>query len=149
MDGNGCGDMLARTPAGTPYRVPSGEFSEFSKHNRVKVGGGWSMYNRMVAVRGISGDGRNDLVARDGSGVLWLYRGNGKGGFEVRTRVGSGWGQCDAVVASGDLDQDGRQDMVARTPAGALYVYNANHNGGFSARKQLAETRLKNFTKLS
>ncbi|MBT2529585.1 hypothetical protein J7E91_30375 [Streptomyces sp. ISL-99] len=38
---------------------------------------------------------------------------------------------------------------VARTPAGALYVYNANHDGGFSARKQLAETCLKNFTKLS
>jgi hypothetical protein len=40
----------------------------------------------------LDGDGRVHLVARDSSGRLWNYRGNGSGGFLPRVQLGSGWG---------------------------------------------------------
>ncbi|MYW09602.1 hypothetical protein GT034_14725 [Streptomyces sp. SID2563] len=39
----------------------------------------------------LNGDGRADLLARDTSGVLWSYRGDGKGALAARTKVGGGW----------------------------------------------------------
>ncbi|MFI6898770.1 hypothetical protein ACIBM4_32130 [Streptomyces sp. NPDC050256] len=39
----------------------------------------------------MSGDGKADLLARDTAGVLWAYRGDGKGAFGYRTKVGGGW----------------------------------------------------------
>jgi len=39
-----------------------------------------------------SGDGRSDLVAVRSTGDLYLYRGNGAGGFAgAGTRIGGGW----------------------------------------------------------
>ena len=38
-----------------------------------------------------NGDGRADVLARDGAGALWLYPGNGSGGWLARSQVGSGW----------------------------------------------------------
>ncbi|MCZ0980782.1 hypothetical protein O1L60_22305 [Streptomyces diastatochromogenes] len=44
---------------------------------RVKVGGGWGVYNKLAGGSDLTGDGRADLVATDKSGVLWLYKGTG------------------------------------------------------------------------
>ena len=33
----------------------------------------------------------NDLIARDGSGALWLYPGNNAGGFGAPRQIGNGW----------------------------------------------------------
>jgi serine protease len=38
-----------------------------------------------------SSDGRTDVLSVDGNGALWLYRGNGLGGFSGRTASGNGW----------------------------------------------------------
>ncbi|MFP3802121.1 hypothetical protein SB764_38495, partial [Paraburkholderia sp. SIMBA_027] len=42
--------------------------------------------------RDFTSDGRTDVVARDGSGALWLYPGNGSGGWLDPERAGQGWG---------------------------------------------------------
>ena len=44
-------------------------------------------------------DGRVDLLARDSSGSLWLYPGNGAGGCLPRVRVGGGWNVMTALVS--------------------------------------------------
>lgn len=36
-------------------------------------------------------DGHTDLFARDSTGVLWLYPGNGAGGWLPRVQTGTGW----------------------------------------------------------
>ncbi|MFF0423286.1 hypothetical protein ACFYUJ_02585 [Streptomyces sp. NPDC004520] len=56
----------------------------------------------LLAVAGgadVTGDGRADLLARDKTGVLWLYRGTGGAGapFATRTRIGSGWNTYDRL----------------------------------------------------
>ena len=84
----------------------------------------------------VSGDGALDVVARVAStGDLWLYKGNGRGGWLLPpTVVGRGWNIFNAVLGVGDLDGDQRSDLVARrTSDGTLYRYSGTGTGGWRA----------------
>jgi len=82
-------------------------------------------------------DGFTDLVARDTAGVLWLYPGNGAGGFRSRVQMGSGWNIMTALVTPGDVTGDTYADVLGRDGAGALWLYPGNGAGGFGARRQI------------
>jgi sugar lactone lactonase YvrE len=56
----------------------------------VRVGGGWQPMSRLLPARDLARDGRPDLLALDGQGRLWLYPGNGRGGFLSRTLTNPG-----------------------------------------------------------
>jgi myo-inositol-hexaphosphate 3-phosphohydrolase len=84
-----------------------------------------------------TGDSRADLVARDSSGVLYIYPGTGSGGFGSRIRLGSGWNAMTALSVSGDLTGDGKVDLVARDSSGVLYIYPGTGTGGFGSRIRL------------
>ncbi|MET7368464.1 hypothetical protein ABZS61_21950 [Streptomyces sp. NPDC005566] len=58
---------------------------------KVRIGPGGQAFNALAAVGDITGDGRNDLLARDKAGVLWRYNGTGTGRFAARAKVGPGW----------------------------------------------------------
>lgn len=45
--------------------------------SRTKIGSGWNGYNQIAGQGDLTGDGKAGIVARDGSGVLWLYKGTG------------------------------------------------------------------------
>ncbi|MFF5637378.1 FG-GAP repeat domain-containing protein [Streptomyces sp. NPDC012825] len=93
------------------------------------IGSGWGVYNAIVGPGDLSGDGRGDLLARDTSGNLYLYKGNGAGtALASRVRVGTGWGAYNAIAGAGDHTGDGRTDVVARTPGGDLYLYAGTGN---------------------
>lgn len=69
----------------------------------------------LVAALDLTGDGRNDLVGRTaGTTNLWVYPGNGLGGFEQRQLLSSAW-SYDLTAAVGDFDGDGRNDLVGRS----------------------------------
>ncbi|MEU3605220.1 hypothetical protein AB0E83_07140 [Streptomyces sp. NPDC035033] len=88
---------------------------------RIRVGGGWGVYNQITALGNVAGDGGGDLVARDKDGVLWLYKSNGYG-FQARQRIGGGWNAFSQLVGAGDVDADGRPDLIAYG-SGGTYVY--------------------------
>nr|WP_234338227.1 VCBS repeat-containing protein [Streptomyces sp. NRRL F-5727] len=94
------------------------------------IGSGWGIYNTLVGAGDLSGDGKADLLARDKNGVLYLYKGNGKGtAFASRINVGNGWGAYNKILGAGDYTGDGRNDLLARTTGGDLYLYTGTGNG--------------------
>jgi FG-GAP-like repeat len=104
----------------------------------VRVGGGWTGYDALVGPGDVNGDGTADLVAREkATGRLWLYPGNGRGGWLPRVQIGSGWGGMTAIMSPGDLNGDRVPDIVARDASGALWLYPRGSQGGWLSRSQI------------
>jgi serine protease len=80
-------------------------------------------------------DGLTDLVARDLAGALWLYPGNGAGGFKARRQMGHGWNNLSPIITPGDVNGDGNADILARDALGRLWLYPGNGAGGLLARR--------------
>lgn len=111
---------------------------------------GFGDYNLVLGPGDLSGDGRGDLLARDGDGVLWLYRGKGDSTFSAPVRVGTGWGAYNQIAGNGDLTGDGIADIVARDSGGTLYLYRGtgSTSAPFQARVAVG-TGWKAYTKLA
>lgn len=83
------GDLLARDRSGVLWEYATDTHGHLITRDR--IGAGWNIYNALVGVGDINGDGHNDLVARDGNGDLWFYAGNNNGLFAPRVKIGWGW----------------------------------------------------------
>ncbi|MFG1807595.1 FG-GAP repeat domain-containing protein [Streptomyces sp. NPDC049040] len=94
----------------------------------VRITTGWS-YGLMVGPGDLSGDGKSDLLARNSSGQLYLFKGTGTGtGYTGRTLVSSGWNAYNAIIGAGDMSGDGRTDILARSTDGTLYLFKGTGN---------------------
>ena len=91
----------------------------------------------IVAPGDFNADGRADLIARDGSGRLWLYPNNGAGDWFTRVDLGAGWNSMSSIVAPGDFNADGKVDLVARDNSGDLWLYPGNGQNEWFTRKSL------------
>lgn len=105
-----------------------------------RIGWGWSDY-RVIPAGDLDGapheGGRPDLLAIDSRGDLWLYRGDGKGGFLwPPRRVGNGWVGFD-LYSAGDLNRDGRNDILSVDSHGDLWAYFGNGDGTFQWPKRV------------
>ncbi|MDX2290841.1 MULTISPECIES: FG-GAP repeat domain-containing protein [Streptomyces] len=101
-------------------------------------GGGWSVYDRILATGNLDAGPASDLVARDRSGVLWFYANKGTA-LARRTPIGGGWNTYDKLAAGSDLTGDGRPDLVATDRSGVLWLYKATGDGTkpFAPRKRI------------
>ncbi|REE61932.1 hypothetical protein BX257_4535 [Streptomyces sp. 3212.3] len=122
LTGDGRPDLLATDASGVLWLYKGTGSSSAPFAGRARVGSGWKIYNQITAVGNIAGTTAGDLVARDTSGVLWLYQGNGKGNFSTRVRIGSGWNAFSHLAGAGDVTADGRPDLIAYGRNGT-YVY--------------------------
>ncbi|MDR0593085.1 MAG: S8 family serine peptidase [Bifidobacteriaceae bacterium] len=132
---DGKADLLGRAGSGALYFYRG--LGDGTLATAVRVGSGWVGYTA-VPSRDLSGDGNPDLLAiQDSTGLLYLYRGDGRGGFlPGRTQVGSGW-RGFRLFAPGDVTGDGRNDIISTGPDGALYRYPGTGSGGFGARVRI------------
>jgi Tol biopolymer transport system component len=80
-------------------------------------------------------DGVTDLVARDATGRLWLYPGNGSGEFKSRRQMGVGWNTMTTIVTPGDVTGDRNGDIIGRDTAGRLWLYPGNGASRFLAKR--------------
>jgi len=103
-------------PASPPPAAPAAPVTRLSDFNR---------------------DGRTDLVARDGAGRLWLYPGNGAGGFLSARQLGSGWNGMTALVTPGDVTGDGNADVLTKDALGRLWLYAGNGASAITRGRQI------------
>ena len=80
------------------------------------------------------GDGNADLVARRNDGSLFLYPGNGAGGFGTTRRLGGGWNSMTAFAMTGSYTFRS-PDFFARSADGTLWLYVGDRRGGFVGRR--------------
>ncbi|MER6983630.1 choice-of-anchor D domain-containing protein, partial [Streptomyces carpinensis] len=117
---DGTGNAVGRDSKGTLWFYQGTGDPKAPFGPRKQVGPGWNIFNSIVGTGDLTGDGKADLVARDGKGGLWLYRGTGNATapFLARTSIGPGWNTYNSIVGTGDLTGDGKADLVARDGKG-------------------------------
>ncbi|MFF3285869.1 FG-GAP repeat domain-containing protein [Streptomyces sp. NPDC003023] len=131
---NGSTDVLARDASGLLWRDDLFDWpsdNQVATAQRTKIGAGWQIYNQIEAVGALAGAPAGDLVARDTSGVLWLYLGKGDGTFASRVKIGAGWQIYNKITGGSDLSGDGRPDLLATDTYGVLWLYKGT--GSWSA----------------
>jgi hypothetical protein len=82
----------------------------------------------------LDGNGRRDLVARDGR-VLLLYPGLGRGRVGAPRVIDRGWGDKDLAAAGYDVTGDARPDLVARDrETRRTWIYVTRPSGAVAGR---------------
>jgi hypothetical protein len=83
-----------------------------------------------------NGDGNADVLSSDTAGRLWLYPGNGIGGWLPRTGYSYGWDAMTALLVPGDFDGDGNADLMSRDGTGYLRLYSSDGKAGWLSWKR-------------
>ncbi|MEU2507701.1 VCBS repeat-containing protein [Streptomyces sp. NPDC007863] len=143
-DDDGTADLLTRDPQGVLWRYgtrPAATGGSLTGTGGSRVGGGWQTYDRLVSVGNAAGSSAPDSIARDRSGMLWLYQGTGNRNAPLapRTQIGGGWQTYDRITGGGDVTGDRRPDVLALDKTGVLWLHpgTGNAKAPFSARKRI------------
>lgn len=136
LSGDGFSDVLARDTTGDLYLYAGNGRSDWLLP-RTRVGAGWNVFNSIFGVGDFNGDGHRDVMARDTSGVLWLYPGDGHGGWLPAVQIGTGWDAYTAIFAVGDFNGDGHPDIMERDSSGRLWLSAGTGTGTLSAPVQI------------
>ncbi|MFG1605270.1 FG-GAP repeat domain-containing protein [Actinoplanes sp. NPDC049265] len=132
LTGDGKADLAAVDTAGRLWVYPgkalvypgTGPRSTSYFAARFQAGSGWSGYSSLVRHGDWNNDGRQDILARDASGRLFLFAGTGTTPRVVQNgvQVGEGWNTYADLVGIGDANGDGFDDLMGRA-AGRLVIY--------------------------
>jgi hypothetical protein len=108
------------------------------------IGTGWNRYARLIGAGNLTATGTaattgpGDLLGVTTAGVMWLFKGNGHGGFGKPVRVAGHWAAYNTIIGIGDMNHDGTNDLIARDSSGRLWFFDGNGHGGFARRVLLA-----------
>ncbi|WP_336715997.1 peroxidase family protein [Arthrobacter sp. USHLN218] len=138
FNGDGDADVIAKDRVGTGqlWLYPGNGTGGLDR--RILLGrSGWNAMNTLFSGGDMNGDGNTDLMARDASGKLWTYPGNGTGRLKTRIITGSsGWNSVTSLLSPGDWDGDGNVDVMTRTSDGRLWLYPGNGKARLSGKVQ-------------
>ncbi|MFI8206024.1 peptidase inhibitor family I36 protein [Streptomyces sp. NPDC085937] len=111
MNGDRRADVITRDMVGRLWFTPGDDTG------RLIGAGGWNAMDTLTRHGDFSGDGREDVVAREkATGKLWLYPGTSTARLGARRLVGSGgWKTMEHLIPVGDFSGDGRPDLATVT----------------------------------
>ena len=137
-NGDGTNDLVGVNRAGLMFMWPGDGHGKLGK--AVQIGQGWQGY-RVIPAGDLNGDGFVDLLAiNEATGDLYLYAGNGKGGFKYPyPKVGNGWKGYD-LYAAGDVNKDGKADVLSIDSNGDLFLYAGKGDGTFRKRVKVGNS---------
>ena len=137
-DGDGNSDVIARSRTGLLWLYRGDGAGGWASQSGILLATGWSDY-RPISIGNFDGDGGDDILALQSNGELWLYRGNGAGGWASLngTRIGSGWNSFVDVFSPGDFDGKAGPDVLARATDGRLYLYPGTGAGQLATPVQI------------
>ncbi|SEE46064.1 Repeat domain-containing protein [Streptomyces sp. 2131.1] len=128
-NGDGFGDVVARTPGGDLYfYAGTGDLAKPFKA-REQVGYGYDVYNQLVAVGDTDGDGHADFMARKENGDTYSYRSTRAGTFAPRVFDKAGWEEAALFAGAGGNPDYGKHELLAITNAGLFWWYQFKNNG--------------------
>ncbi|WP_284985972.1 chitobiase/beta-hexosaminidase C-terminal domain-containing protein [Arthrobacter sp. fls2-241-R2A-172] len=129
FDGDGKADVLASDATGNLYLYPGDGAGGLQARKLAIPASDWSTVTDAITPGDFNRDGKADVVARAGD-VLWLYPGDGAGGFGARSQISTGWSAMTQLFSPGDFSGDGIPDIMARRSTGDLRLYAGNGSGG-------------------
>ncbi len=135
-NGDGFGDVLARTGTGTIKAYlgrSSSYFNPAGGTKTVTVATGWASYTKLLTTGDLTGDGLYDMLATDKAGSLYMMPGKAGGGLGARVKIGSGWQKFTRIVGVGDITGDHHPDLVAFDTTGNMILYAGTGHGTLSA----------------
>jgi hypothetical protein len=149
LDGDAKADLAAIDSAGRLWVYPgkatvypgTGPRSASYFATRFQAGTGWGNFTALVRHGDWNNDGKQDLLARDPQGRLFLYAGTGVRPGVVRNgvQIGTGWNSYADIVGVGDTNDDGFDDLMGRRD-GALTVYLGTGNAAAPFRRTTVTT---------
>jgi hypothetical protein len=105
-----------------------------------QVGSGWNLCSAIFSPGDFDSDGHPDVMClRSGDGTLWLYPGDGGGGWRSWYQVGAGFTGYERIFGPGDFDGTGYPDVLAVAPSGALMMFSGNGFGGWRSQRQVGD----------
>ena len=99
---------------------------------------GWSAWG--IASGNLDTDSAIDLLATDGnaaSNAVYLYKGNGNGGFSALGSLTAG--TFPSAVVTGQFNADTHLDIAVASGQGGIMVFTGNGDGSFGAGSAVAE----------
>ncbi|WP_309611306.1 FG-GAP-like repeat-containing protein [Sphingomonas sp.] len=142
FNGDGRADVLWRSDSGELsdwLGTASGGLTPNNANSYTSVSLSW----KVVGTGDFNGDGRDDILWRNGDGTLANWLGTTSGGFTPNNAnsvsvVATSW----HVAATADYNGDGRDDILWRNDNGALSDWLGTAAGGFTPNNANAATTI-------
>lgn len=120
MDGDGRDDLVAQASDGRLVMFRNSGGSYAGSPTTIS-GKDWQRVNSIVGVD-LAADNKADILTRDGSGYVHVYRNTGDGTLGEGRRIAEGWHVHDTLLAA-DINKDRHTDVLARGRDGYMRVY--------------------------
>lgn len=131
LNGDRFNDLVGRdSVTGWPVVFRGNGKGHFTRHT-LSHGPALNKINLLAGTGDVTGDGKNDLIARGASGALWILTGDGAGGFTKVLKAWGNWSQYKSITGYGDYTGDGIGDLIVRYPNGASAIRAGTGKGSF------------------
>ncbi len=120
-DRDGVGDVLQRRSDGV-LRLHRGRGDGTFAAAGTQIGTGWQVMRHVIGAGNWLGNGLPSLLALRTSGQIWLYRGDGRGGFGTPLLIASGATNVDRLVNASTWTGRLVPDLLTRTKSGELQL---------------------------